>query len=146
VTAIGLEAGHATTVKLVRSAYMKGRDALVVETLVAARRLGVLDAVLDSIRGPGEEVPFRQLADRLLGGVALHADRRAGELADAAAVLSAAGVEPLLADAGTVRLRRVAASGEAPARRPDGLAEFLPLIDARLGSELDDSGGRAAPS
>ena len=80
--------GRASLVKLLRSVYMKGRDALILEMLVAARRHGVEDAVLQSIGGPGEQVPFPDLASRVVRSLALYADRRSAELAAAAELLA----------------------------------------------------------
>jgi 3-hydroxyisobutyrate dehydrogenase-like beta-hydroxyacid dehydrogenase len=111
VEAIGGEAGRAAQLKLIRSVYMKGRDALVLEMMVAARRHGLEDEVARSIAGPGEGVPFTQLAERVLRALAIHADRRADELDASAALLREVGVEPLVTEASSERLRRLAALG-----------------------------------
>jgi 3-hydroxyisobutyrate dehydrogenase-like beta-hydroxyacid dehydrogenase len=112
--------GTAARLKLVRSVYMKGRDALVLEMMLAARKLGVEDEVARSIAGPGEQVPFTELSDRVLRALAVHAGRRSQELESAAALLRDLGVEPLLTEAGADRLRRIAGlrehfGGERPA-------------------------------
>ena len=62
--------GRASLVKLLRSVYMKGRDALILEMLVAARRHGVEDAVLQSIGGAWRTGPLSRtgLAGRPLVG------------------------------------------------------------------------------
>ena len=124
----GAEAGTAARLKLVRSVYMKGRDALVLETMLAARRLGVEDAVVRSIAGPGEQVPFADLSERVLRALAVHAGRRAEELESSAALLRELGVDPTMTDAGAERLRRLAErglrerfGGERPARGSDTL-------------------------
>jgi 3-hydroxyisobutyrate dehydrogenase-like beta-hydroxyacid dehydrogenase len=113
-------AGTAARLKLVRSVYMKGRDALVLEMMLAARKLGVEDEVARSIAGPGEQVPFTELSERVLRALAVHAGRRSEELESAAALLRELGVDPLLTDAGADRLRRIAGlrerfGGERPA-------------------------------
>ena len=101
-------AGHASLVKLLRSVYMKGRDALILEMLLAARRHGLERTVIESIRGGGEQVPFPDLAERVMGSLALYAGRRSDELAASADVLTAAGVEPIVTSAGAERLRLLA--------------------------------------
>jgi 3-hydroxyisobutyrate dehydrogenase-like beta-hydroxyacid dehydrogenase len=111
VEPIGADAGTAARLKLVRSVYMKGRDALVLETMLAARRLGVEDAVARSIAGPGEQVPFTELSERVLRALAVHAGRRAEELASSAALVRELGIDPLLSEAGAERLRRLAELG-----------------------------------
>jgi 3-hydroxyisobutyrate dehydrogenase-like beta-hydroxyacid dehydrogenase len=112
VEAADAPAGHASTVKLLRSVYLKGRDALIAEMLAAAQRLGLVDAVIDSIASaPSEQGSFDELADRVLKALAVHAERRAGELELSGELVRGTGVEPLMAEAGAERLRRIAALG-----------------------------------
>jgi len=112
---------------------MKGRDALVLEMLMAARRHGVHDAVLASIGGPAEQVPFPSLAERVMCSLAVYAERRADELADAASLLQEVGVNPLMTQAGESRLRLFAESGlreRFRGERPHDLSEVLSSLDA----------------
>lgn len=108
VRAVDAPAGAATTVKLLRSVYMKGRDALVAEMMLAARRRGVDELVAASIAGPGEEVPFPQLAERVLASLVLHAGRRADELEASGDLLQQASVEPAATEGAVRRLRALA--------------------------------------
>jgi 3-hydroxyisobutyrate dehydrogenase-like beta-hydroxyacid dehydrogenase len=144
VTAMAGAAGDAALVKLLRSVFMKGRDALVLEMLLAARRHGVHDAVLASIGGAGEQVPFPSLAERVMCSLAVYAERRADELADAASLLRDVGVEPLMTRAGESRLRLLAESGlraHFGGERPHDLAEVLSCLEAL---ESERSGDVAA--
>jgi 3-hydroxyisobutyrate dehydrogenase-like beta-hydroxyacid dehydrogenase len=100
--------GAAARVKLLRSVYMKGRDALVAEMMAAARAHGLDGVVAGSIRGPGEEVAFPELSARILSSLERHAARRADELAAAADLLRATGVEPVATEGAERRLRRAA--------------------------------------
>jgi 3-hydroxyisobutyrate dehydrogenase-like beta-hydroxyacid dehydrogenase len=112
VTALEGPAGRASRVKLIRSVYMKGRDAAILEMLIAARRHGIEDVVINSIgAAAGERVPFPALAERVMTGLALHASRRADELSASAHVLQDAGVEPLVTRACARRLRRMGKAG-----------------------------------
>ena len=134
VTAIDAPAGHAALVKLLRSIYVKGRDALIVETMLAAKRHGLEDLVADSIDGPGEHVSFPALADRVLCSLAMHAERRADELAAASDVVRRAGIDPALTRAGSETLRAVASLGLAEAwggKRPTDAGAVLAAIDER---------------
>jgi 3-hydroxyisobutyrate dehydrogenase-like beta-hydroxyacid dehydrogenase len=121
--------GRASTVKLLRSVFMKGRDALILEMLLAARQYGLERAILDSMP-PGE--PFEALAERVVCSLALYAERRADELAASAQLVSEAGVEPLATLGGYQRLRRLADLrlrdhyGTAP---PDHLEAVLALVE-----------------
>lgn len=132
ITAMDGAAGDAALIKLLRTVFMKGRDALVLELLLAARRHGVHEAVLESIGGAGEQVPFPALAERVMCSLAVYAGRRADELADAASLLREVGVEPLMTEAGEDRLRQLAQSGLAArfgGERPHDLAEVLDALE-----------------
>ncbi len=136
VEVIDAPAGHATLVKLLRSVYMKGRDALIVEMMTAARRYGLEQRVAESIKGPGEGVPFPELAERVLCALALHAGRRAEELTDSSEVVRAAGVDPVISSAGSKVLRSLAALelGEHfDSRRPSSASEVLALLEELSG-------------
>jgi 3-hydroxyisobutyrate dehydrogenase-like beta-hydroxyacid dehydrogenase len=125
--------GDASLVKLLRSVYMKGRDALILEMIVAARRHGVEDAVLASIGGPAEQVPFPDLAARVLRSLAVYAERRSAELEAAAELLEGAGVRPLVTLAGAERLRWLAELGIRESfggERPKDVDSVLVTIDA----------------
>jgi 3-hydroxyisobutyrate dehydrogenase-like beta-hydroxyacid dehydrogenase len=136
VEVIDAPAGHATLLKLLRSVYMKGRDALIVEMMLAARRYGLEDRVAASIQGPGEAVSFPALAERVLCALAVHAGRRADELLASSDVVSEAGIEPVITRAGSEVLRNLARldlrecfDGE----RPSSGKEVLALIDELSG-------------
>jgi 3-hydroxyisobutyrate dehydrogenase-like beta-hydroxyacid dehydrogenase len=123
--------GAASRVKLLRSVFMKGRDALILEMLVAAHRYGVEEALIGSFGGAGERVPFPALADRVMRSLAVHAPRRSEELEAAADVLRAARVDPVVATAGAERLRRLAALGlreRFHGERPEALEDVLRAI------------------
>jgi 3-hydroxyisobutyrate dehydrogenase-like beta-hydroxyacid dehydrogenase len=137
--------GAAATVKLLRSVYLKGRDALVIETLLAARRYDVEDLVVESLQGPSERVEFRSLAERLLRGVALHAERRADELEMAAEMLGLVGVDAGLARAGVARLRRVAALGLRQRLGHDG-AQDVQAVLAAIEELSDRAAAHDAPA
>jgi 3-hydroxyisobutyrate dehydrogenase-like beta-hydroxyacid dehydrogenase len=139
IEVIGGAAGQAARLKLIRSVFMKGRDALVLEMMVAARRLGLEDEVVASIAGPGEQVPFAELSDRVLRALAIHAGRRADELESSAALLrDEAGVDPIVTTAGSERLRRLAELG---------LRERLGGVRPDDGSTtLDAAAGEPPPS
>jgi 3-hydroxyisobutyrate dehydrogenase-like beta-hydroxyacid dehydrogenase len=138
VEAIDAPAGHATLLKLLRSVYMKGRDALILEMMLAARRYGLAEQVAESIQGPGEQVPFTTLAERVLCALAVHAERRADELLASSEVVRAAGVDPLLACAGSEALRRLAGlelRDMFDRERPSDAGQVLAAIDERSGRQ-----------
>jgi 3-hydroxyisobutyrate dehydrogenase-like beta-hydroxyacid dehydrogenase len=88
------EIGAASSVKMIRSVMIKGLEALTAECALAAHRAGVMDAVSASL-GPGwaDELAYR------LERMTSHGLRRAEEMAEVAATLSALGVPPAMASA-----------------------------------------------
>jgi len=93
------ELGLASATKLCRSVMIKGIEALVTESMLAARHYGVEDAVLASLSDffPGQDWPV--LADYLIRRGLEHGTRRAEELREAAATVREADVPPVMSEA-----------------------------------------------
>jgi len=94
----------AATQKLIRSVFMKGLAAAVLESLSAAERAGCepwLRAQIETVLEPA-------LIDRLVEGSRLHARRRVEEMDAATAVVSDLGIEPHVARAAAEVLRALA--------------------------------------
>jgi 3-hydroxyisobutyrate dehydrogenase-like beta-hydroxyacid dehydrogenase len=95
---VGAEPGDAASRKLIRSVFMKGLAAAVVESLAAARAAGCeqwLRADLEATLRDADEALLRRLED----GSARHAGRRVAEMQAAAAQLRELGVRPHVAEA-----------------------------------------------
>lgn len=90
--------GVASAVKMCRSVIIKGLEALVIESLFAARIYGaeaeVLESLAASFPGMGWE---DHLPDYLISRVAEHGHRRAVEMHEVALTLRHVGVEPVMA-------------------------------------------------
>ncbi|WP_107096964.1 DUF1932 domain-containing protein [Streptomyces sp. NBRC 110028] len=118
---LGGEPGAASARKLLRSLFMKGLGAVIVQTVEAGRAAGDEPWVREQI--------MRELADgeatleRLYAGTFKHGLRRAGEVAAAAGLMAELGLDAALAD-GISRLHALAA-------RPDGL-RAAPLVTDEL--------------
>lgn len=141
VRAIDGPPGRASLVKLLRSVYLKGRDALILEMIVAARQYGLEAEVVASVDGSGERVPFPALAERVLTALAIHSERRSAELAAAARVLEDVNVDPIVTRGASDRLGRFAQEGlreRFGGNRPRSLTEVLAAID-----ELESGSVRA---
>ena len=91
ITLAGDKAGAASAIKLVRSIYMKGIAALMIEMLEAANAYGVEDEVIASISKSMDNIPFTSHLDRLVKGTAIHCKRRAAELKGSIAMLEECG-------------------------------------------------------
>ena len=86
--------GDASAIKLIRSIYMKGIAALMIEMLEAADAYNVTDQVISSVAERMVATPFIPALNRLVTGTAIHCIRRAKELAGSIELLEEAGLDP----------------------------------------------------
>jgi 3-hydroxyisobutyrate dehydrogenase-like beta-hydroxyacid dehydrogenase len=96
---VGPEVGAATAIKMVRSLFVKGLEAITVETLLAAAASGCLDYVLKSLSGSYPGLGLPEFADYQLERTTRHGKRRAAEMRESAATLNDLGLCGRLADA-----------------------------------------------
>ncbi|MDB5458635.1 MAG: NAD(P)-dependent oxidoreductase [Caulobacteraceae bacterium] len=90
------EIGKASAVKMCRSVMIKGMEALITESCLTARRLGVEQDVLASL---GETLPvpdWEAFARYMISRSLQHGRRRAEEMREVARTVSEAHVEPLM--------------------------------------------------
>ena len=93
------EIGKASAVKMCRSVMIKGMEALITESCLTARRLGVESDVLASL---GETLPvpdWEAFARYMISRSLQHGKRRAEEMREVARTVSEAHVEPLMSRA-----------------------------------------------
>src|SRR5262249_6132645 len=86
--------GSASAVKMFRSVVVKGLEALLLECLVGAERFGASERVFASITESFPGLDWNRLAHYLVGRTAVHGERRAHEMGEAAKALTDMGVEP----------------------------------------------------
>lgn len=131
IQVLGTRPGDAAGIKILRSVVVKGLEALLVESLTAARRLGLDRAILDSLAellGP----QAGPVVDFLIRTHAVHARRRTLEVELSAATLASVGIDPLVTRAVAERLRRTAQDGLADAVQgtlPADIATAITLFD-----------------
>jgi 3-hydroxyisobutyrate dehydrogenase-like beta-hydroxyacid dehydrogenase len=104
VEVVSDEAGDAAALKLVRSVFMKGLSAAVVESMQAADamdRSAWLEQEIEALIG-------RSFLERALEGSRKHAVRRVDEMEAARDLLLELGVEPLIATASAAQLAELA--------------------------------------
>lgn len=124
------EAGKASRIKLARSIFTKGFEALLVETFQFARKNGVEDVVMRSVEDSMDRVTFRQSATRYMAGDLVHAARRAHELEDAVEIMKSTGLKPLLAEGALQRLRaseKLGAAEKLGGKMPETLDEVYAI-------------------
>jgi 3-hydroxyisobutyrate dehydrogenase len=95
VKAVEGAAGDAIALKILRSVFTKGMEALSVELLMAAEKQGVREKLYEQLRDI-DETPLRTFIDMLVRTHVVHAKRRAHEVHDAAAELAKHGLPSLV--------------------------------------------------
>lgn len=133
VKVVGAKPGGASAMKLIRSVCMKGLSAVLMESLEAAQRYGVLEATAADIAGSFDERPFAQNMKRYVCGTAVHAERRIHEMADVLALLNSLGSSTRMTKATRAKLVDVTKMGlreKFNAREPDTVAEVMEAIVA----------------
>jgi 3-hydroxyisobutyrate dehydrogenase-like beta-hydroxyacid dehydrogenase len=121
------QVGKASAAKMCRSVMIKGMEALLTESLLAARHYGVESTVLDSLRNlfPGENWPV--LARYMISRSLIHGHRRAEEMREVAKTVAEAGLDSHMSMASAQRQDWAAAFRESAS-----IEELEPLLDAVL--------------
>jgi 3-hydroxyisobutyrate dehydrogenase-like beta-hydroxyacid dehydrogenase len=127
--------GAATGIKILRSVVMKGLEALLHECAIGAERYGIREEVLETTAEFMDSRPFAETAKFLIRSGMIHAGRRSGEAEMAAEALKEVGIEPIMTDATTRMLARVADLGMKEHFGnvvPDDWHEAVAAVDAAL--------------
>jgi 3-hydroxyisobutyrate dehydrogenase-like beta-hydroxyacid dehydrogenase len=90
--------GSASAAKMCRSVLVKGLEALVLESLLSARRHGVDEAVLESLQSLKIE-DWRHASRYMMSRALLHGTRRAEEMREVARTVEEAGLAPHMSSA-----------------------------------------------
>ena len=93
------QVGPAAATKLCRSVIIKGVEALLTESMLAARYYGVEQIVLDSLSDLLPLPDWNKTAQYMISRSLEHAARRAEEMREAARTVAEAGIAPLMSDA-----------------------------------------------
>jgi 3-hydroxyisobutyrate dehydrogenase-like beta-hydroxyacid dehydrogenase len=109
------EVGKASATKMCRSVVIKGVEALLTESMLAARAYGVEDRVLATLSNLLPSDDWEKLAAYMISRALEHGERRAEEMREAARTVAETGIEPLMATA-------TAARQDFSARFPQALA------------------------
>lgn len=117
---VGADVGAATSIKMLRSLFVKGMEAVAVQTLLAARAAGRFDEVYQSLSASFPQLGWPDFPLYQLDRVARHGVRRAAEMRESAATLSELGF-----DAGAAL-----ATAIADVQHAVGSLRFRPTTDA----------------
>ena len=81
---VGEEVGAATSIKMIRSLFVKGLEAITVQALSASRQAGCFDEVYKSLSGSFAVLGWPQFAEYQFERVMRHGVRRAAEMRESA--------------------------------------------------------------
>lgn len=87
------DVGRASSIKMVRSVMMKGLEALVLECVLAGRKAGVDDVVLDSLDKSYPGFDWKAKSAYMLERVMNHGIRRAAEMREVAKTVADLGID-----------------------------------------------------
>ena len=119
-------AGDAISLKILRSIFTKGLEALSVELLMSAEKQGVREKLYEQLADI-DQTPLRGFLEMLVRTHVIHAKRRAHEVHDAQAELGAQGIASLVLPGVAQRFKATANALDAD---PHGIAD--PNVDQAL--------------
>ena len=130
------EYGVASAIKMCRSVVVKGMEAIVIESFLAARRYGIESEVLATLAQTFPGIDWERNGTYFFQRAVQHGRRRAEEMREAAASVREVGLEPLMTSAIAARQAWVAdlaqsgTFGEAPGNLAwRDLADRIPIDD-----------------
>jgi 3-hydroxyisobutyrate dehydrogenase-like beta-hydroxyacid dehydrogenase len=93
------QVGRASAAKMCRSVIVKGLESLLCESLLSARRYGVEDTVLESLRNLFASDNWQSQSRYMISRSLIHGRRRAEEMREVARTVADAGFEPWMSSA-----------------------------------------------
>ena len=125
--------GRASAVKLCRSVLTKGIEALLTESMMAARHYGVEADVLASLADMLPLPDWNKTARYMISRSVLHGRRRAEEMREAARMVAEAGIAPLMSE--RIADRQASTFAKARAGGVQADAALVELADGLLAAE-----------
>ncbi|WP_040982101.1 prephenate dehydrogenase/arogenate dehydrogenase family protein [Oceanobacillus jeddahense] len=128
ITEVSKIPGNASAIKLIRSIYMKGISAILVEMLEAANRFEVEELVIHSIGETLDSKSFEETMNRLVTGTAIHAERRSKELDGTIEMLTTYNLNSTMSKAAKEKLETIAKTDikeNFKGKKPDSWIEVI---------------------
>jgi 3-hydroxyisobutyrate dehydrogenase-like beta-hydroxyacid dehydrogenase len=132
---VGDRIGDASLSKMLRSIFIKGIEALMLESLVAARHAGIEERILDSVQKTIPGIDWRKLATYNFERTVAHGARRAAEMHESAATVAELGLEPFVTEGIAKRIdwAHEQLKGAKWAKgTPQAYEEVLQVLEAKL--------------
>jgi len=133
---ISAEVGQASAIKMFRSIVIKGLEALLLESMLAASEYRVEARVLASLEETFPGIDWEELSGYMIERVVSHGKRRAAEMREVAETLEGIGLEPIMAAATVVRQQWLADLGvkeRLGGKKTEDRAELIRAIREALG-------------
>ena len=130
------EVGQASAIKMFRSIMIKGLEALMLESMLAASEYRVEERVLASLKETYPSLDWEKLSGYLIERVVSHGKRRAAEMREVAETVKGIGLEPIMAAATAERQQWLAdlnVKERLGGRKTEGRAELVRAIRKALG-------------
>ena len=129
INVVGANPGDASAMKLIRSVLMKGLAGILLETMEAARRRGILDEVVEDVSVTFNDIPFQKIIKRYICGTAVHCERRIHEMKECLDLLHTMDSTDRMTRTTTAMLRDMVNMGM-PEQFPVEPESIHPVIDA----------------
>ena len=113
LTDVGPEPGKAVKMKLTRSVFVKGVEALTVEMLMTARRLGIDKEIVAGIEQSFQSLGFTKFCGQLVTSGVEHAERRSLEAKECQELEEELGLNSIMMEAACRKLQWTAGLGYA---------------------------------
>jgi 3-hydroxyisobutyrate dehydrogenase-like beta-hydroxyacid dehydrogenase len=130
VTFVAKEIGKASYLKMLRSVFAKGVEALLLEMLVAAKRCDLVEPLMGAIVEHMDHSSFNDIANTWLTTNAIHAERRTEEMEHVIETLNELNMKPIMAEATRDRLRTSVQSGLMNFFKGEKPCDYREVIDA----------------
>ncbi len=129
---VSTEIGKASSLKMLRSVFAKGVEALLLEMLVGAKRCDLVQPLMDAIVEHMDGSSFQEIANTWITTNVVHAERRTAEMEHVIETLNELNVKPIMAKAVRDRLLTSSQSGLKDffqGKKPD---DYREVIDAMV--------------
>jgi 3-hydroxyisobutyrate dehydrogenase-like beta-hydroxyacid dehydrogenase len=133
---VSAEVGQASAIKMFRSIMIKGLEALVLESMLAASEYKVEERVLASLKETFPSLDWEKLSGYMIERIVSHGKRRAAEMREVAATLEGIGLEPIMASATAARQQWLAdldVKENLKERKTENRAELVHAIRKAMG-------------
>jgi 3-hydroxyisobutyrate dehydrogenase-like beta-hydroxyacid dehydrogenase len=131
----GERIGDASLSKMLRSIFIKGIEALMLESLTVARHAGIEERILDSVQKTLPGIDWRKLATYNLERTVAHGARRAAEMRESAATVAELGLDPFVTEGIARRIEwahEQLKNAKWPNGTPQTYEEVLVVLEAKL--------------